>query len=169
MKDKIIDKLSITITILIVLLVVFLGYNIINRINSRKEIKNNIKEIFKDYEIKDLKDLKNIKIKIHSKTSYQSRISYNVELTSNKYDTLDYENQTEIIKYIKNISFKGNNKKYSINKVTIYSKENTYTYHNIFKKNNTIYGTSNKYADTANNIKDKIKDKLDEIKENITN
>ena len=166
MKDKIIDKLSITITILIVLLVVFLGYNIINRINSRKEIKNNIKEIFKDYEIKDLK---NIKIKIHSKTSYQSRISYNVELTSNKYDTLDYENQTEIIKYIKNISFKGNNKKYSINKVTIYSKENTYTYHNIFKKNNTIYGTSNKYADTANNIKDKIKDKLDEIKENITN
>lgn len=166
MKDKIIDKLSLIITILIVLLVVFLGYNIINRINSRKEIKNNIKEIFKDYEIKDLK---NIKIKIHSKTSYQSRISYNVELTSNKYDTLDYENQTEIIKYIKNISFKGNNKKYSINKVTIYSKENTYTYHNIFKKNNTIYGTSNKYADTANNIKDKIKDKLDEIKENITN
>lgn len=166
MKDKIIDKLSLIITILIVLLVIFLGYNIINRINSRKEIKNNIKEIFKDYEIKDLK---NIKIKIHSKTSYQSRISYNVELTSNKYDTLDYENQTEIIKYIKNISFKGNNKKYSINKVTIYSKENTYTYHNIFKKNNTIYGTSNKYADTANNIKDKIKDKLDEIKENITN
>ena len=166
MKDKIIDKLSLIITILIVLLVVFLGYNIINRINSRKEIKNNIKEIFKDYEIKDLK---NIKIKIHSKTSYQSRISYNVELTSNKYATLDYENQTEIIKYIKNISFKGNNKKYSINKVTIYSKENTYTYHNIFKKNNTIYGTSNKYADTANNIKDKIKDKLDEIKENITN
>ena len=166
MKDKIIDKLSLIITILIVLVVVFLGYNIINRINSRKEIKNNIKEIFKDYEIKDLK---NIKIKIHSKTSYQSRISYNVELTSNKYDTLDYESQTEIIKYIKNISFKGNNKKYSINKVTIYSKENTYTYHNIFKKNNTIYGTSNKYADTANNIKDKIKDKLDEIKENITN
>lgn len=166
MKDKIIEKLSLAITILIVIAIILLGYNIINKINSKKEIKNNIYEIFKDNEIKDLK---NIKIKIHSKKNYQSKIYYNIELTTNKYDNLDYETQIEIIKYIKNISFKGNNKKYYINKVTIYSQNNIYTYNNIFKKNNKTYGTSNKYIDSANNIKDKIKDKFNEIKDNITN
>ena len=165
MKDKIIDKLSFIITILIVLLALYLGYTITTRINAKKEIKNNIKEIFKDYEIKDLNK---IKIKIHSKSNYQTKISYNIELTSNKYDTLEYETQIEIIKYIKNISFKGNKKKYSINKVTIYTEENTYTYQNIFKRNDKIYGTNNQYIDKANNIKDKIKEKYNEIKENIT-
>ncbi len=165
MKDKLIDKLSLAITIIIVLLALYLGYTLVTRINSKREIKNNIKEIFRDYEIKDLK---NIKIKIHSKTNYQTKISYNVELTSNEYDKLDINNQTEIIKYIKKISFKGNNKKYSINKVTIYTNENTYTYQTLFKKNNKIYGTTNEYIDKANDIKNKIKDKYNEIKDNIT-
>ena len=47
MKDKLIDKLTIAITILIVILGVYLGYTIITRINAKKEIKNNIIEIFK--------------------------------------------------------------------------------------------------------------------------
>ena len=64
MKEKIIDKLSIIIAILILIIALYLGYTVITRINSKKEIKNNNKEIFKDYEIKDLKE---IKIKIHSK------------------------------------------------------------------------------------------------------
>ena len=135
MKDKLIDKLTIAITILIVILGVYLGYTIITRINAKKEIKNNIKEIFKDYEIKDLKD---IKIKIHSKTNYQTKISYNVELTSNTYDDQSIDTQAEIIKYIKNISFKGNKKKYKINKVTIYSNNNIYTLQTTFKKNDKI-------------------------------
>lgn len=164
MKDKIIDKISLIITILIVILALYIGYTITTRINSKKEIKNNIKEIFKDYEIKDLK---NIKIKIHSKSNYQTKISYNIELTSNTYDTLDYEIQTEIIRYIKKISFKGNNKKYSINKVTIYTKENTYTYQNTFKKNDKIYG--NNYKEIKDNIKDKIKDKYNELIDKVTN
>lgn len=166
MKEKIINKLSLIITILIVLLGVYLMYTLVTRINSKKEIKNNINEIFNDYEIKDLK---NIKIKIHSKTNYQSKITYNVELTSNKFDTLDYETQLEIIKYIKKISFKGNNKKYYINKVTIKTNENIYTYQNLFKKNNKLYGTNNNYKEKYNEIKEKAKDKYNEIKEKITN
>ena len=166
MKEKIIDKLSLVITILIVLLAVYLGYTLVTRINAKREIKNNIKEIFNDYKIKDLKD---INIVIHSKSNYQTKISYNVSLTSNKYDELDYELQKEIIKYIKNIAFKGNNKKYTINKVTINSNDNIYTYRNIFKKNDKLYGSiNNKYSDTANDLKEKIKDKYNEIKENIT-
>ena len=166
MKEKIINKLSLIITILIVLLGVYLMYTLVTRINSKKEIKNNINEIFNDYEINDLK---NIKIKIHSKTNYQSKITYNVELTSNKFDTLDYETQLEIIKYIKKISFKGNNKKYYINKVTIKTNENIYTYQNLFKKNNKLYETNNNYKEKYNEIKEKAKYKYNENKEKITN
>ncbi len=142
-----------------------MGYTMVTRINAKKEIKNNIKEVFSDYEVKDLK---NIKIKIHSKTNYQTKVSYNIELTSNKYDNLDYDTQAEIIKYIKKISFKGNKKKYSVNEVTIYSKDNIYTYKKNFKKNGKKYGNTNEYIDTANKIKDEIKDKYNEIKDKYT-
>ncbi|MBR3161472.1 MAG: hypothetical protein IKF19_01920 [Bacilli bacterium] len=166
MRDRVLDKLSVAITILIVLLVVYFGFTLVNRINAKKEIKNNIKEIFNDYRINDLKS---INIVIHSKSNYQSKISYNVSLRSNKYNKLNYDIQKEIIKYIKNISFKGNNKKYTINKVIIYSGKNIYSYKNIFRKNDELYGSINeKYSDATSDIKDKIKDKINDIKENFT-
>ena len=64
MKEKIIDKLVIVICMLFVAAVLYIGYTVVTRINAKKEIKNNIQEICKDYEIKDLKDNK---IKIHQK------------------------------------------------------------------------------------------------------
>ena len=164
MKEKIIDKLVIVICMLFVAAVLYIGYTVVTRINAKKEIKNNIQEICKDYEIKDLKD---IKIKIHSKTNYQTKITYNVELTTNEYDNLEKDIQEEIIRYIKNIAFKGNRKKYYVNKVTIRSNDNVYTYEKMFKKNNQIYSNMNEYTDKANDIKDKIKDKYNEIKEKI--
>ena len=162
MKEKIQDKLSLLIAVFIILVIAYAGYRIFTRVNAKREIRNNIREIFIDYEIKDLKD---IKIKIHSKSGYQSKISYNVELTSKKYDSLDYETQKEIIKYIKKIAFKGNNKKYSVYMVTIKSKNNIYTYKNTFRKNDKMYsnGIGETASSTASDIKEKIQEKIEEF------
>ena len=157
MKEKIIDRVLLVISILIVVGVVYLGYVLIHSVNPKRQIRSDVKEILKDYEIN--KNSK-ISIKIHSKTSNNTKISYNVVLDNDKYDELDKNVQLEIIKYIKKLSFKGNGNKYSINEVTINSNNNVYTYSKVFKKNGKIIDIS----DIKESITDKIKDKWDEIK-----
>ncbi|MEE3342965.1 MAG: hypothetical protein VZS44_02625 [Bacilli bacterium] len=167
MKDKLIEKISLIITILIVLLFVYLGYRVFTRVNVKRTIKNDINEILKDYEIN--KYTKEFKIVIHSKSNYSTKISYNIIIKNDKYDKLEFEIQKEIIKYIKNISFKGNNKKYFINKVTINSNNNKYEYKTLFKKNGKIYGVGGIGTDDNNNTTDNIKEKWEEIKEKFKN
>ncbi len=164
MKDKLIDKLSLVITILLVLLFVYLGYRLFSMVNVKKTIKNDVYEILSDYNIK--KNTKNLKIIIHSKSNYSTKISYNVIFRNNKYDKLDFDSQKDNIQYIKKISFKGNNKKYFVHKVIILSNKNKYEYTNIFRKNDKLYGVGG--IDTQSTAEN-IKNKWEEIKEKFTN
>ena len=162
MKEKLVDRVILIITVLVIILALFIGYKVINRVNPKRQIKNDIKEIFKDYEINRGYS---VKIRIHSKKSNSTKISYNVEIKNNKYDDLDIETQKEIIKYIKGIAFKGNGNKYSINKVTIITKENTYTYQNLFRKNDEIISSKDEVIDSA---KETIKEKWNEFKDKVS-
>ena len=163
MKKIIMDRIVLIITVFVILVLVYMGYVLINRVNVKRTIRKDIYEVLNDYQINN--KTKNLKIIIHSKTNYSTRISYNVVFTNDGYDKLEFEQQKEIIKYIKKISFKGNNKKYFINKVTIYSKKNKYEYATLFKKNGKMYGVGE--IDT-NSTAENIKEKLNEIKEKFT-
>lgn len=157
------DRIVLIITVFVILVLVYMGYVLINRVNVKRTIRKDIYEVLNDYQINN--KTKNLKIIIHSKTNYSTRISYNVVFTNDGYDKLEFDQQKEIIKYIKKISFKGNNKKYFINKVTIYSKKNKYEYATLFKKNGKMYGVGE--IDT-NSTAENIKEKLNEIKEKFT-
>ncbi len=163
MKKIIMDRIVLIITVFVILVLVYMGYVLINRVNVKRTIRKDIYEVLNDYQINN--KTKNLKIIIHSKTNYSTRISYNVVFTNDGYDKLEFDQQKEIIKYIKKISFKGNNKKYFINKVTIYSKKNKYEYATLFKKNGKMYGVGE--IDT-NSTAENIKEKLNEIKEKFT-
>ncbi|MBQ4031366.1 MAG: hypothetical protein II625_06395 [Bacilli bacterium] len=156
MKEKIFDRILLIISILVVIGVLYLGYVLLHSVNPKRQIKSDIKEILRDY---DISNGSRISIKIHSKTSNNTKISYNVVLDSDKYDDLDKDTQLEIIKYIKKLSFKGNGNKYSINEVIINSNDNVYTYNNVFKKNDELYSVN----DIKESTIDKIKDKWNEL------
>lgn len=158
------DRILLIITVLITLLLVYFGYLLFTRVNAKRTIKKDTYEILKDYKINNY--TKNFRIIIHSKSNYSTKISYNVLFSNSKYDKLDYDSQKEIIKYIKKISFKGNNKKYYVNKVIIYSNKNKFEYNKLFKKNNKIYVVGE--LDTESTT-DNIKEKWEEIKERFTN
>lgn len=156
MKEKIFDRILLIISILIILGVIYLGYVLIHSVNPKRQIRSDIKEILKDYDIN--KDYK-ISIKIHSKTSNNTKISYNVVLDNDKYDELDKDTQLEIIRYIKNLSFKGNGNKYTINEVTINANDNVYTYNKLFRKNGSVIDVS----DITESATDIIKEKWNEL------
>ena len=163
MKEKIIERIFLIVTILVILLFVYIGYRVVHMVNAKGQIKSDIKDVFKDY---DIDGRYNVKIRIHSKTNNSTKIVYNVEINNDKYDKLDDNIQKEIIKYIKNISFKGNGKKYSINEVVIKSGDNVYSYVNVFRKNENIISDKNDIIDSAKNT---IKDKFNDIKDKVTN
>ena len=163
MKEKIIERIFLIFTILIILLFVYIGYRVIHIKNPKGEIKSNIKEVFKDYNIS--KNYK-VKIMIHSKTSNSTKISYNIEINNDEYDKLELDRKKEIIKFIKKISFKGNGNKYSINEVIINANNNVYSYNNVFRKNGSILSDKEEIIDSA---KDTIKDKLNDLKDKVTN
>ena len=161
MKDKIIERIFLIVTILVILCVIFIGYKVTHMVNAKREIKNDIKEVFKDY---DIARKYSVKIRIHSKTSNSTKISYNIEINNDEYDNLDIDRKKEIIKFIKNISFKGNGNKYSINEVVINAKDNVYSYNNIFRVNGSIIGDKGDIIDSA---KDTVKDKFNDLKDKI--
>ena len=152
MKEKIFDRALLIVSILIVVGVVYLGYVLIHSVNPKREIRKDIKEILKDY---DINKNSKISIKIHSKTSNNTKISYNVVLDNDSYDDLDKDTQLEIIKYIKNLSFKGNGNKYTINEVTINANDNVYTYNKLFRKNDNIIDISDIKESATDIIKEK--------------
>ena len=162
MKDKIIERLFLIGTILIILLAIYIGYRVVHMVNAKGQIKSDIKEVFRDY---DIASKYSVKIRIHSKTNNSTKIVYNVEINSDKFDSLEDDVKKEIIKYIKNISFKGNGKKYSINEVVINSNDNKYSYINVFRKNDNIESDK---KDIINSAKDTIKDKFNDIKDKVT-
>lgn len=163
MKDKIIERIFLIVTILVILLAIYVGYKVVHMVNPKGEIKSDIKEIFKDY---DIASKYKVKIRIHSKTSNSTKIVYNVEINNDKYDELEEDIQKEIIKYIKNISFKGNGNKYSINEVIINAGDNKYSYVNVFRKNDKLLSDKDEIIDNAKNT---IKDKLNDLKDKVTN
>ena len=156
MKEKIFDRILLIISILVVIGVLYLGYVLLHSVNPKRQIRSDIKEILRDY---DISSGSRISIKIHSKTNNNTKISYNVVLDSDKYDDLDKDTQLEIIKYIKKLSFKGNGNKYTIYEVTINANDNVYTYNNVFKKNDELYSVN----DIKESTIDKIKDKWNEL------
>ena len=162
MKDKIIERIFLICTILIILLALYIGYRVVHMVNPKREIKSDIKEVFRDYDIASKYD---VKIRIHSKTNNSTKIVYNIEIRNDKFDNLDEETQKEIIKYIKKISFKGNGNKYSINEVVINSNENVYSYINVFRKNGSILSDKDDIIDSAKNT---IKDKFNDIKDKVS-
>lgn len=162
MKDKIIERIFLICTILIILLALYIGYRVVHMVNPKREIKSDIKEVFRDYDIASKYD---VKIRIHSKTNNSTKIVYNIEIRNDKFDDLDEETQKEIIKYIKKISFKGNGNKYSINEVVINSNENVYSYINVFRKNGSILSDKDDIIDSAKNT---IKDKFNDIKDKVS-
>ena len=163
MKDKIIERIFLIVTILVVLLAIYVGYRVVHIVNAKGQIKSDIREVFRDYEIASKYS---VKIRIHSKTNNSTKIVYNVEINNDKYDSLDDDVKKEIIKYIKKISFKGNGKKYSINEVVINSNGNKYSYATVFRKNDKIESDKIDIIDSA---KDTIKDKFNDIKDKVTN
>ncbi len=165
MKKLLMDRILLIFTVLFCILLIYLGYLIINRVNAKRTIKKDVYEILNDYQIG--KSTKKFNIIIHSKSNYSTKISYNVMFRNDKYDDLDYEYKKDIIKYIKKISFKGNNKKYFINKVVIFSKKNKYEYNKLFKLNDKLYGVGVGEID-SNSATDTIKDKWEEIKERFS-
>lgn len=162
-KDRIIERIFLIGTILVVLLAVYIGYRVVHMVNAKGQIKSDIKEVFKDY---DIASKYKVKIRIHSKTNNSTKIVYNVEINNDKYDELDVDIQKEIIKYIKKISFKGNGKKYSINEVVINSNGNVYSYVNVFRKNDSVLSNKEDIIDSAKNT---IKDKFNDLKDKVTN
>ena len=164
MKKLIIDRVLLIFTVLVIIVMVYFGYLLVNRINVQRSITKDIYEILNDYQIK--KDTKKIRIIIYSKSNFSTKVSYNIEFTNDSYDKLEYDQQKDIIRYIKKLSFKGNKKKYYINKVTIYAKDNKYEYSKLFRKNGNVYGVGEIDTDSAT---DAIKEKWDEIKEKFTN
>ena len=163
MKDKIIERVFLIVTILVILLAIYVGHKLVNIVNAKGQIKSDIREVFRDYEIANKYS---VKIRIHSKTNNSTKIVYNVEINNDKYDSLDDDVKKEIIKYIKKISFKGNGKKYSINEVVINSNGNKYSYVTVFRKNDKIESDKIDIIDSA---KDTIKDKFNDIKDKVTN
>ena len=163
MKDKIIERVFLIVTILVILLAIYVGHKLVNIVNAKGQIKSDIREVFRDYEIVSKYS---VKIRIHSKTNNSTKIVYNVEINNDKYDSLDDDVKKEIIKYIKKISFKGNGKKYSINEVVINSNGNKYSYATVFRKNDKIESDKIDIIDSA---KDTIKDKFNDIKDKVTN
>ena len=152
MKEKIFDRILLIISILVIIGVLYLGYVLLHSVNPKRQIRSDIKEILRDYEIEKNSS---ISIKIHSKTSNNTKISYNVVLDCDKYDDLDKDTQLEIIKYIKKLSFKGNGNKYTIYEVTINANDNVYTYNNVFKKNDEIYSVNDIKESATDIIKEK--------------
>ena len=162
MKEKIIERIFLIVTILVIILAVYIGYRVIHMVDAKREIRNNIKEVFNDY---DIANKYNVKIRIHSKTSNSTKIIYNIEINNDKFDSIELARQKEIIKFIKKITFKGNGNKYSINEVVINSNGNVYSYNNVFRKNDEIISDNSDILDSA---KDTIKDKLSDLKDKVT-
>ena len=160
MKKLLVERLLLIFTVVVIIVLVYFGYLLVNRINVKRTIKRDVYEILNDYKIKN--NTKNFKIIIYSKSNFNTKVSYNVEFTNNGYDKLEYDDQKNIIRYIKKLSFKGNKKKYYINSVIIYANDNKYEYNKLFKKNDKLYGVG---EIDANSTADIIKEKWNEIKE----